>query len=190
MTNARDRWRPDWLRPGEDPHAFDPAWPPWRPSGLPEDDPTELSYVVVDDLAEGTALLAVSEWPRVDPGKRIRFPVDERARLVRVDADELLALLRQERRRFAGRPLRIGDVFAARARLPELPPPQSREEEAEKAEETRGGSLEWLEPPVYDLTAQGREVAKTALAAAVSPLLTAEEARLLTGETAPLEEEG
>ena len=180
MKRAAREWTPDWLRPEEDQRAFDRSWPPWSPTGLPEDDPDELAYIVVDDLAEGGAVLAVSVWPRLDPDKRLRFPVDERARLVRVDADELRSLLRGQRQRYANRPLRIGDVFAARARLPDLPPPESRAEQARlELEEPVPGSLEWLEPPIYDLTVQGRDAAKAALAAAVSPLLSAEEARAL-----------
>ena len=180
MSADRREWTPDWLRPRNDPDAFDPSWPLWKSGGLPEDDPSELAYIVVDDLADGTAVLAVSVWPRVDREKRLRFPVDERARLVRVDAAELLTLLREQRRRCPNRPLRIGDVCAARARLPELPPPASRAEQAQlERDDVRPGSLDWLEPPVYDLTPQARDAAKAALAAAVSPLLTAEEVRAL-----------
>ena len=183
MSPAAREWTPDWLRGEEDANAFDLSWPLWRPTGLAEADPRELAYIVVDDLADDTAVLAVSVWPRLDPERRLRFPVDERPRLVRVETDELMSILREQRRRFADRPLRIGDVFAACARLPDLPPPASRAEQAQlEAEEPPPGSLAWLEPPVFDLTAQGREAAKAALAAAVSPLLSDDDVRALTAE--------
>ena len=180
MSRPSPEWSPDWLRPGDDAGAFDESWPLWRPAGLPDKNRSDLAYIVVDDLADDTAVLAVSVWPRVDPDKRLRFPTDERPRLVRVGTDELMFLLREQRRRFASRPLRIGDVFAARARLPELPLPASPAEQTRlEADAVPPRALAWLEPPVYDLTAQGRDAAKAALAAAVSPLLSAEEARAL-----------
>jgi hypothetical protein len=71
----------------------------WRPAGLPSYDwvPELLSYIVVEELAEGVASLVVGPWPRVDDRGRLRFgDEDEYARAV-ASRDALSSALRRSR---------------------------------------------------------------------------------------------
>jgi hypothetical protein len=109
-----------------------------------------LSYIVVDEIEGGMAGLSVSDWPRKDEQGRLRFESEP----VQVAVD--LARLQDfvDRHREQSRPVRIGDVFAARARPTEatLDPEH------------------WIDPPVHDVTADAREAAKIAFYAAVAPI--------------------
>jgi len=131
---------------------------PWAPDGLEGQDPRGLSYVVVDEIEGGAVGLAVSEWPRVDAEGRLRFglpPV-----LLGADRASLQRFLDAHRR--TSRPIRIGDVFAARTRPVE---------EAEARLEPMLQPEEWIEPPVYDITADARDAAKASFYSAVTPTL-------------------
>jgi hypothetical protein len=124
------------------------AWP---------EDTSGLSYIVVDEIEEGIVGLAVSEWPRKDEKGRLRFESDP----------VLLGAEREAFERFLDRyreprPLRIGDVFAARTR------PVA---EAEPRLEPVLAPEQWIEPPVHDVTADAREAAKVSFYSAVAPVL-------------------
>jgi hypothetical protein len=116
-------------------------------SGL---DTTGLSYIVVDEIEGGMVGLSVSDWPRTDEQGRLRF--DSEPLSVVVDRRAFGRFLDEHRQ--PTRPLRIGDVFAARTRPvePSLNPER------------------WIEPPVHDVTADAREAAKIAFYAAVAPI--------------------
>lgn len=116
-------------------------------SGL---DTTGLSYILVDEIEGGLVGLAVSEWPRTDEQGRLRF--DSEPMQVAVDRRAFERFLDEHRE--PSRPLRIGDVFAARTRPAEAGLDPER----------------WIEPPVHDVTADAREAAKIAFYAAVAPI--------------------
>ena len=155
--------------PRRRPPRFD-RWRLWQPDTLEGIDPGPLSYVVVDEIVEPTCVLAVSGWPRIDGKGRLRFRLDERPHLVRVSRGDLARYLRRHRTstRHRRREVRIGDVYAAVARTERLPEPESGREARELTGET---PLDWLEPPVYDVTADARDAAKVALYGAVAPVL-------------------
>jgi hypothetical protein len=111
-------------------------------SGL---DTTGLSYIVVEEIEGGMVGLAFSDWPRTDERGRLRF--DSEPVQVAVEREGLERFLDQHRQ--PSRPLRIGDVFAAR---------------------TGPGDPLNIEPPVHDVTAEAREAAKIAFYAAVAPI--------------------
>ncbi|HEV8250092.1 MAG TPA: hypothetical protein VGQ15_08975 [Gaiellaceae bacterium] len=169
----------DWLpkAPARPPFR---RWRHWHPPALEGVDVAELSYIVVDEIVTPTCVLAVTEWPRVDRKGRVRFRLDARPHLVRVSVHELTRYLAKHRTgiRNKRREVRIGDVFAAVADTDQLPPPES-EAEAHELGGSRLTPLTWLEPPVYDLTAPAREVAKIAQYSAVTPLLKPEEVKRL-----------
>lgn len=158
--------------------------PPWVPPGFARRRIAwaELSYIVVDELLGGVAGLVVSKWPRLDQRGRLRFP-GERWR-IGARVEELEALL-AERRELPDtttpsddvlrRPLRIGDVFAART--------ERRRARAGVPELGR-----WLSPPVLDVSRDAREAAKTALFGAVAPVMSEEEAAGITAEWLAIEE--
>ena len=121
-----------------------PGWDEMDWSGL---DTTGLSYVVVEEIEGGMVGLAVSDWPTTDDKGRLRFGSEPvQAALELVELERFLDLHRQP-----SRPLRVGDVFAARTGRRPRP----------------GG---WIEPPVHDVTADAREAAKIAFYAAVAPV--------------------
>jgi hypothetical protein len=114
-------------------------------SGL---DTTGLSYIVVEEIEGGMVGLAVSDWPTTDDKGRLRFDSEPvQAALELVALERFLDLHRQP-----SRPLRVGDVFAARTGPPTTSPEG------------------WIEPPVHDVTADAREAAKIAFYAAVAPV--------------------
>ena len=112
-------------------------------SGL---DTTGLSYVLVDEIEGGMVGLAVSDWPRTDEQGRLRF--DSEPVQIIVDRGAFERFL--DAHREPSRPLRIGDVFAARTDTDD--------------------PAHWIEPPVHDVTADAREAAKIAFYAAVAPI--------------------
>jgi len=116
-------------------------------SGL---DTTGMSYILVDEIEGGMVGLAVSDWPRTDEEGRLRFDAEP----VAVVVDRLAFERFLDEHRQPSRPLRIGDVFAARTRLAETSPDPEK----------------WIEPPVHDVTADAREAAKIAFYAAVAPI--------------------
>jgi len=141
----------------------------WSPPALGGADPSGLSYIVVDEIEGGLIGLAVSDWPRTDEKGRLRF--DSIPVLVGAERDALERFLDGQRQ--SNRPLRIGDVFAARTR-----PVESNE--AEPRLEPMLDPERWFEPPVYDITSDAREAAKISFYGAVAPALEPAEAARLT----------
>lgn len=137
----------------------------WSPPALEGADPSGLSYLVVDEIEGSIVGLAVSDWPQTDEKGRVRFaspPV-----LLGAEREAFERFLERHRRPPGGRPLRIGDVFAARTRPAEL----RDADEAEPRLEPVLDPEQWIEPPVYDVTADAREAAKVSFYSAVAPVL-------------------
>jgi hypothetical protein len=152
-------------------------WDRWRPDELKDVDLGELSYIVVDEIVEPTAVLAVTEWPRVDQQGRVRFQLDKPPHLVRVEIKELAKHLKKSRigAGSRSRQVRIGDVYAAVARTGPFPEPESTEAR-ELAHSELQPVADWLGSKVYDISGAAREAAKIALYGAVAPVLKPEEA--------------
>jgi len=140
----------------------------WSPPALDGADPSGLSYVVVDEIEGGLIGLAVSDWPRTDEKGRLRF--DSTPVLVGAERGALERFL--DSHRDASRPVRIGDVFAARAR-------QIEADEAEPRLEPVLDPERWFDPPVYDITSDAREAAKLSFYGAVAPALEPDQAARL-----------
>ena len=114
---------------------------------------------MVEEILGTSVGLAVSAWPQLDGQGRMFF--SEPARLAGVDREWLEQELAEHREpsKIADRELRIGDAFAV--------------DEVELGIAQGGLELTitgWT-PPLYDLTAEARAAAKTALYAAVAPVL-------------------
>jgi hypothetical protein len=155
---------------------------PWMPRGLA---PGSLAYIVVEELGESVASLVVAPWPAVDDRGRLRFGDEEDAVRVAVDRAELLATLARHRRpmpaidvstdveqELVERPLAVGDVFGAAVQ--HLP-----SEDGELVADPK----RWLEPPVFDLTAEVREFAKAQTNAAVAGVLTSDDVEAMVDES-------
>jgi hypothetical protein len=145
--------------------------PPWEPREVRErlaaDGRFEaLRYIVVDELHEGLAGLAIGPWPRLDARGRMVFGGEEDSERIATPAHALHDTLRtripvvsvpvderaeDELRR---RDLTIGDTFAARVN-------------GEPGDDVAA----WLGEPVLDITALTREVAKTQASAAASGVI-------------------
>lgn len=155
---------------------------PWRPPmleiGLGEDLESESGaaltaptpplrlYIVVDELIGDHLTLSVAEWPVVDTRGRARFPrVGGRWR-IGASTQELAQFLFVHRSPDPTRQLRIGDVFAAGLR---------DGVELDTLDETLVDPWEWLAPPVVDISAEARDLVKTAFYSAVAPALRPEE---------------
>jgi len=158
-----------WLPPALDPPPFE-DWQPWQPEGLEVDG---KSYIVVDEIVKPTCVLAVTDWPRVDGDGRVRFRLDERPHLVRVETEELEQHLAEKRT------VRVGDVYAAVVKTEKLAPPESAEE-AEHLAHDHAAPLDWLVGKLENVTPAARDVAKAALYSAVAPVLEPDEAAELT----------
>jgi hypothetical protein len=145
----------------------------WKPDRLPLEgnEFRRLSYVVVDEIVEDAARLSVSSWPRVDEQGRLHFERAERARSVRADVKELRRFVSASRADRGGDPPRVrtGTVLAVRVDKSVLPEPESDEEMREQANPDPPHPGEWMEPPVYDVSADARDKAKEAFYAAVAP---------------------
>jgi hypothetical protein len=128
-------------------------------SQAPWKDRRRFAYVVVDEIESNLVGLSLSPWPTVDEWGRLRFGV-ERARSIGAGRAELQTFLRRHRlpRKGAERPLRIGDVFAVALREP-APTDQIADPTA------------WIDPPVYDVSADARDAAKASFYSAVAPTL-------------------
>jgi beta-lactamase superfamily II metal-dependent hydrolase len=144
----------------------DPDRRPWRPPSLAKlDEPMDvgaLTYIVVEELVRPDRVgLSLARWPVADRQGRLRFPGDGPAH-AGVAQSALAVYL--ARHRVAGprgsrrRPLRVGDVFAAVVLGFGGQAPGATDTEAIWIERLD----DWLVPPVYDLTADAREVAKLA----------------------------
>ena len=147
----------DWWRPELVVAALgkDPGW-------------GSLSYVVVDELAQGVTGLVVSPWPRVDERGRLHFGEEHDSEHVTVDEEALAAVLarrrdpivteeldEEARDRLRHRELAIGDVFAARV--------------AQRFARPEADPAKWIRSRrVLDITAIARSVAKGQTAAALA----------------------
>ena len=136
----------------------------WAPSDLPAP-PEELSYVVVEEILGNAVGLAVSDWPEVDAHGRLRFSAP--ANLIGVDRTWLEQELDSHRAtsEIDDRPIRIGDAFAV------------RNVEVGASDTNAELTIRAWQPPIYDITTEARAAAKTALYAAVAPVLDPEQAR-------------
>jgi hypothetical protein len=116
---------------------------------------------VVDELEGGSVGLTVSPWPGVDERGRLVFDLAGSIR-VGARASRLRAHLARHRVPAAlkRRELRIGDVFAVTPGPEDLGP-------GEIIDPAR-----WMQPPVIDISADARDVAKLSFFAAVTPLLS------------------
>jgi hypothetical protein len=151
----------------------------WTAPGLGDARTDDLSYVVVDEIVGTSVGIALSAWPTLDDKGRLRFS-EGAPKTLGADRLALESFLADHRlpRELAGRPLRIGDVFAVRTIESAL---------ARVEEELAGPSRlqpflapeTWIEPPVYDVTPDAREAAKTSFYSAVAPILAPTEAALL-----------
>ncbi|MGH2640440.1 MAG: hypothetical protein ACRDGO_01940 [Actinomycetota bacterium] len=131
-----------------------------------------LRYVVVDELFGETAELGISAWPLVDAQGRLRFAEGPTSH-IEVDARRMQTFLRRHRmpRKAVGRILRAGDAFGFTIRARGLAAFLKEHETAQ--DRARRTMLDpttwaWLEPPIYDVTADAREAAKLSYYAALT----------------------
>ena len=144
-------------------------WSPDVIRGIPT---ARLRYVVVDELFGNTAELGISAWPLVDAQGRLRFPEEATAH-IEVDARRMQTFLRRYRmpRKAVGRILRTGDAFGFTVRARGLAAFLELHETAEGRERRtmlNPTTWAWLEPPIYDVTADAREAAKLSYYAALT----------------------
>lgn len=141
---------------------------PWLPGQLRArnmtvNDAAKLSYIVVDEIVDDVATLAVHPWPVADGDGRVRFPDLDACRHATVSLRALKTELYSEWLQLQRDP-RVGDVLgailtdAARQAL-------TRHDNAKR----QLRSL--LTQPVYDLSQEARVAAKLAYYAAMTPVL-------------------
>jgi hypothetical protein len=136
----------------------------------------DYRYLVIDEIVGGSVGLALCPWPQTDEAGRLIFAAGA-TYMIGCESNDLLTFLREHRlpRELRERQLRIGDVFAVRP-LPGVLDQLGEELEAPRRLEPLLRPEQWILPPVYDVTADAREEAKTAFYAAVAPTLDPEEA--------------
>jgi hypothetical protein len=141
---------------------------PWRPPTLGRAKTDDLRYLVVEEIVGSSIGLALSPWPQTDSEGRLRFAQDD-ALTFGVDRDSFARYLAKHRRPRAlrRRPLRIGDVFAVKVDEPALRQVAGQLEERTSLQPLLNPD-NWLRSPVYDITADAREVAKASFYAAVT----------------------
>jgi hypothetical protein len=146
--------------------------PPWLPDSLgahrlTTDDVKRLSYIVVDEIVDDVATLAVYPWPVADAAGRVRFPDLSACRHVALSRQAL------EDELYHGsleRDPRPGDVFGAVLT------------DAAKRRLARHDHLTWrsprslVDPPIYDMSADARRLAKLAYYAAMTTVLAKKDA--------------
>lgn len=168
--------RRSWLAPklvDDEPAARGPWIPPSLPrravGGLALDAEAPLWYIAVDELVDREAVLRVTPWPVLDDRGRLRFPQRDQGFVMSADADafaELAAGGRSARTPTAtasdARPLRVGDVFAARVRRP-------------RRIDASADLADYVEGPLFDVSDAARESAKTQYLAAVGTVLSDDE---------------
>ncbi len=142
----------------------------WTPLGLPLSPESSDRYVVVDERLYGRLTLAVAPWPTVDRAGRLHF---QPSSAVGVEEEALQRAARESRQGLqeeaADRPIRIGDVFLVR--------------ELEGNDPSKWGSI-------FDVSAQAREAAKTALHSAVAPVATESDELVISDEEEPPDVQG
>ena len=118
-------------------------------------------YAVVDDIAEGTVVLQIASWPKLDRGNHLRFDVIYEQPY---PLDALQQVVNRGRAQHgqpaADRPLRTGDAFSIQC--------EDRPGENVISPEFEGS--------VLDITAAAREQAKIAMYGAVARKLNPKEA--------------
>lgn len=119
-------------------------------------------YAVVDDIAEGTAVLQIASWPKLDRGGHLRFhDIHEQP----YPLDALQKVINRWREKHgqpaADRPLRTGDAFLI------------------QCEDRLGENVinPQFKGSVIDITAAAREQAKIAMYGAVARKLSSNEAK-------------
>ena len=142
---------------------------PWLPRslrehGLTRKSVTQLGYIVVDDIEDQVAVLAVYPWPVADRSGRIRFPNLEESRHIAISRRKLESQLY---RKLIKRPPRSGDVFGA-----SLTDPAREWLKAHEDTMWPRALDSFLQGPVYDLSSDARGVAKLAYYAAMTPVLS------------------
>jgi hypothetical protein len=127
--------------------------------------------LVVEEIVGGSVGLALSPWPQTDGAGRLRF-AEEESLTFAVERDSFERYLAKHRRPRAlrRRPLRIGDVFAVKVNEEVLGQVAGQLEERTSRQPLLNPK-DWLRPPVYDITADARDVAKTSFYAAVTEAL-------------------
>jgi hypothetical protein len=143
----------------------------WTPPSLPRFREGGFHYVVVDEIVGPTVGLTLSAWPRLDGQGRLRFS-ENGVYLVGSPIDELERFVGEHRlpEELRDRPLRVGDVFAVRVK-PSALRGLSDEANEEQRLEPFLEPERWIEPPLYDVTADARDASKAAFYAAVTPTL-------------------
>jgi len=114
-------------------------------------------YAVVDDIEEGTVVLEIASWPKLDKGNHLLF---DTVYIQTYPLDVLQQVVNQERANHAQpaaeRPLRTGDAFSIKC--------EDRPGENVISPEFKGDIL--------DITAAAREQAKIAMYGAVARQLS------------------
>ena len=148
---------------------------PWLPPSLTRDFTAEtvsqLSYVLLDEIVAGIVMFLVHPWPGADSLGRVRFGHRDEQFTVAVRED---TVHRQLYRRFRQRSPRPGDLFAARVR------PQVLDRAAGGVPGPGGPAEDHLtvddlaavfDGTLYDLSAEGRVVAKLAYYGSLSAVI-------------------
>lgn len=119
-------------------------------------------YAVVDDIIEGTVVLQIASWPKLDKGNHLRF---DKIFEKHYPLDALQKVINQGRDRHgqpaADRPLRTGDAFSI------------------QCEKRPGKNIisSKFEGSILDITAAARKQAKIAMYGAVARKLSPDEAK-------------
>lgn len=145
---------------------------PWLPASLRAHDLTvsdakSLAYIVIDEIVDDVATLAIHPWPVADEQGRVRFPELGACRHAAVSVRALETELYHG---WLEREPRVGDVFGAALT-------DAGRRRLSRHDDTRCQLRSLLSPPVYDLSPDARIAAKLAYYAAMAPVLPGEKAR-------------
>jgi hypothetical protein len=139
---------------------------PWLPgtlqaSHLTINDAKRLTYIVIDEIVDDVATLALHPWPVADNHGRVRFPDLDACRHAAVSLGALKSQLYHE---WLERDPRVGDVFGAVLS-------SAAKQALTRRDNTRRQLRSLLIPPIYDLSQDARVAAKLAYYAAMAPVL-------------------
>lgn len=146
---------------------------PWLPAplaahGFDADSVQALSYVLVDEQVDDAVTVTVLPWPVADGAGRLRFDDLASAREIGLS----LSALRDELYEgWLSRRPRVGDVFAAALSAQARAALESQQELAWERP-----LAEFVDGPVYDLSAEARMAAKLAFYAGVAAIHDTEDA--------------
>lgn len=159
----------------EPPADHTDTFEPWRPPALKRKNREEFRYLLIDELVGDTLGLSLSPWPSVDEVGRVRFHGEPL--LLGANADAFKRLLDKHRRprQLRRRPLRIGDAFAVRVNDEALARLAAEAASGARLEPAPDPST-WIRPPIYDVTGDAREHAKSSFYSAVTSKLAPHEA--------------